>query len=132
MLIFGISVAAAVKISNALGAGCPKGARRATLTALHLTLALLVIAITALMLLRVRRGCCGIPSGTTKLPVYHVCVQGLHTSLSVHASSKVINLDVVRLWCGSQHMLKAPPLPVDRPPPRGPSVPAGQVGAPAD
>jgi hypothetical protein len=55
MLLFGVSMSASVKISNALGAGCPRGARRATATALGITLVVLAAMITALLLLRVRR-----------------------------------------------------------------------------
>ncbi|EFN53551.1 hypothetical protein CHLNCDRAFT_58521 [Chlorella variabilis] len=54
MLLFGLSMSASVKISNALGAGCPNGARRATLTCFNLTLAALAAAISALMLLKDR------------------------------------------------------------------------------
>jgi MATE family multidrug resistance protein len=53
MLLFGISMSASVRISNALGAGCPRGARRATLAAFGMTLLVLAAAITSLLLLKV-------------------------------------------------------------------------------
>ena len=53
MLFFGLSMAASVRISNSLGAGCPQAARRATFATLALSLVALTALLTALLMLRV-------------------------------------------------------------------------------
>lgn len=56
MLVFGLSMAGAVRVSHALGAGCPRGARRATQAVLALALAVLAVVCAALNVMQVRRG----------------------------------------------------------------------------
>ncbi|KAL4448284.1 hypothetical protein ABPG75_005503 [Micractinium tetrahymenae] len=53
-VFFGISMAGSIRISQALGAGCPKVAQRATWAGLALTLALIACLLTALLLLQGR------------------------------------------------------------------------------
>lgn len=52
MVVFGVSMAASIRISNALGAGCPHSARRATFAALGLTMASLAVLVGALLAAR--------------------------------------------------------------------------------
>lgn len=49
MAVFGISMSASVRISQSLGANCPRAARRATFTALALTMTVLVALVSALL-----------------------------------------------------------------------------------
>ncbi|KAL4421824.1 hypothetical protein ABPG77_001613 [Micractinium sp. CCAP 211/92] len=53
-LFFGISMAGSIRISQALGAGCPKVARRATWAGLGLTLTIVTCLLTSLLLLQGR------------------------------------------------------------------------------
>lgn len=52
-VFFGISMAGSIRISQALGAGCPKLAQRATWAGLALTLALIACLLAALLALQV-------------------------------------------------------------------------------
>lgn len=52
MVVFGVSMAASIRISNALGAGCPHSARRATFAALGLTMTSLAVLVAALLAAR--------------------------------------------------------------------------------
>ncbi len=52
MVVFGVSMAASIRISNALGAGCPHSARRATFAALGMTMTALSALVAALLAAR--------------------------------------------------------------------------------
>ena len=52
-MFFGLAMAASVRISNSLGAGCPQAARRATFANLGLSLMALAALLAALLTLQV-------------------------------------------------------------------------------
>lgn len=54
MLVFGLSIATSVRVSNSLGAGLPHAARRAVLSSLAMTLALVAGFLVALNVLKDR------------------------------------------------------------------------------